>query len=396
MRKLFLFFLICALAPVVLAVGGGGGGGYFSFVDCDDSGKIQFSMSPQQDIVARRLRDSQVIAVPGTWSGQTFVSEEALFMDADSYEIVNGEGRTQQFTCPPFVFSCKLLKVQALSCIRNESGTYADITVINGNAADLKYSYNIKQRTFGGPRILFHTKELSSGELRDLQVREKDKVTFQVYVLQKIMADEFEVSHPACVGKQYRYSQVACTEAPTEVKPVRGEELKCGGYLDIEDRVRCRIRLRVEQKNEYENFFPEECITRDDKQACLKTYQAVQGCWQFPNGEPRIGCAKKQLNLGDVAQEKARCAQMPEQADCLVALRIKVYDLVKFRLYNLEEQAEEMLDKGLLEENAVVDLVIAVERIKREFNAATTKEQLKALVVQARAEWIKLMRTVRQ
>ena len=173
--------------------------------------------------------------------------------------------------------------------------------------------------------------------------------------------------------------------------------MKCGGYLDIADRVKCRLRLREVQAAEYENFFPEECKVRNDQEACLQVYQAVQECWDFPNGPSRIACVKRQLKLGEIPTERANCNALDagKRENCNIELREKAHGLIKFRLYNLEEEAEELMEDGKLGEEEVTAFVVKMEESKLAFNKATTKEERRAVILGARKAWIELMKKVK-
>ena len=164
--------------------------------------------------------------------------------------------------------------------------------------------------------------------------------------------------------------------------------------MTLEDRVRCRLRLRYEELEELENFFPEECKVREDSDLCLRQYQAVQDCWDFPNNASRFNCARKELNLGDIPAEKRNCNALAvgQRENCNRELKSKVYDMIKFRLYNLEIEAEELQEQGRLTEDDVVDFVVRVENNKAAFNQATSKEERRTIILRVRQDWIALLK----
>ena len=196
------------------------------------------------------------------------------------------------------------------------------------------------------------------------------------------------------------YSTIDCVreEEPEEASETAaappeqpGEKSKCGGYLDIEDRVRCRLNLREEQKDEYENFFPEECKSWPDQRKCVQLYKSVQNCWKLPNSLARISCLQGKVGITNVREQKSECGT--DEA-CREKLRQEVYTLIKLRLYNLEEEAEELMEEGKLTKSEVAEFVVKMEQSKLAFNQASDKQERKQVIVQARAYWIELMKKV--
>lgn len=121
---------------------------------------------------------------------------------------------------------------------------------------------------------------------------------------------------------------------------------------------------------------PEECRTVKT-QACLTTYKAVQPCFYTSEKDAeRAACAKQKLDLDPIATEKGRCGA---NETCLENLRSKVFDLVKFRMYNLEYKAQELEHKGV-SEDLIVGFIAAAEQKKIEFNEAQTIVDKKSIV----------------
>ena len=203
---------------------------------------------------------------------------------------------------------------------------------------------------------------------------------------------ELQITVPQCVGKYYRYTTMKCVEkGETPAPEETGGKLKCGGYLDIEDRVKCRLDLREEQADEYENFFPEECRSWKDQKKCVQLYKAVQNCWKLPNSIARISCLQGKVGIINVREQKSACGE--DQA-CLQKLREDVYTLIKLRLYNLEEEAEEWMEEGKLSKDDVADFVIKMEQSKLAFNQAQNKQERKQVIMQARQYWLELVKKV--
>ena len=177
----------------------------------------------------------------------------------------------------------------------------------------------------------------------------------------------------------------------------KGQKMKCGGYLSIEDRVKCRINLPEEEKDEYDNFFPEECRTWTDQDACVNVYRTVQPCWKKADSPSRISCLRQKVGVLDVSAQKKTCAEMrgEEKTACKNKLRKDVYTLAKLRLYNLEEAAEELEEEEKITEEQLIDFVVKMEQSKMTFNEATTKQQRKEVILQAQRYWLELVRKVR-
>ena len=152
-------------------------------------------------------------------------------------------------------------------------------------------------------------------------------------------------------------------------------KFKCGELTSSRERIKCRINLPYE--NEL-NYLPEECrgLTGIYKAGCVTTYQIVHHCFFLKNDVARVECAKKELVLSSIAEEKGKCAG---NSTCIQELQTKVFDLVKFRIYNLEQKAQELKEKGV-DENLVLDFITSAEAKKMEFNNAQTIAEKKQVV----------------
>ncbi len=416
------FLFIFLVGPLFVAsVGGGGGGGgsgggssssgggtggggsslpFFSNLKCDESGTISFSRKPVFENVTVEYVDGgyNLTNIPGVWDGTQFTSDEAVIRKPGKYLIRDPVNNDRTVECPGLVFSCKLMQLNIQECIAAEKKVTVRFTLENASIDDMKYQFQTKE----GKKLSYQKGSYSS-ELKGLTVIQEDADERNRFVLtaDNVPAvSSLQITHPKCVGKYYTYSTISCTEKGKNGE-ITGKELKCGGYLDIEDRVKCRLSLREEEKNEYENFFPEECKARTDpgeQESCLKVYQAVQECWDFPNGPSRISCVKKQLILGDIFTEKANCNALDagKRENCNKELREKAYALIKFRLYNLEEEAEKLMEAGKLTEEEVAAFVVQMEKSKLSFNAAKAKEERRQIILQARKYWIELVRKVKE
>ncbi len=415
-------FLGLALSlELVAAAGGGGGGGgggsgggtYLKNIECQESGLLTFQQNPAIKPVVLEKADSSTITIEGTWDGTTFSTDEAVLNEAEIYTLRDPKNGDKTFSCPGLKFSCKLVELSLQSCTKMAQEVQAEFTLEHGEIADLK----VQLALAGTTRTLTHGKESVSLQLKGLKIKEKagdekEKTgPKKRYLLAVPLTEEvktLQLSLPECVGKYYKYSKIDCVEsserggeggeggdeavAPSPIEQ-NGQKLKCGGYLDIKDRVNCRLSLREEQRSEYENFFPEECRSWKDQEACVKLYRSVQNCWKLENSIARISCLQGKVGLTSVASAKATCQG---ETTCLADLQRNAYILIKLRLYNLEEQAEELLEEGTLSKEEVADFVVKMEESKLAFNQAQSKLERKLVILKARQYWLELVRKVDQ
>lgn len=406
---LALFVSLLCITSVIAAGGGGGGGGsdsgssgggssgggsgpFFSNLECTASGVLSFKQVPQvKPVQATHLDDSTTISdVPGEWDGSSFKSDEAVFEKEGKYSIYDPRNGNETVECPGLQFSCKLLNLSLQSCTRAENQVTATFTLqgIGASSDDLKYQFS----ELAGIRKYTYQQRSFSSELQNLQVNQYGD-SYTLRVPRTLDISQLQISYPQCVGKYYAYSTIDCESegSSTASSEQGGKKSKCGGYLDIEDRVHCRLDLREEQKDEYENFFPEECKSWADQQKCVQLYKSVQNCWKLPNSVARISCLQGKVGITKVREQKLGCAE--DQA-CVEKLRKDVYTLIKLRLYNLEESAEELMEDGKLTKEEVADFVVKMEQSKLAFNKAHNKQERKQVIIQARQYWMELLRKV--
>lgn len=404
---MYLLFVLLVSASVIAAGGGGGGGGGgsgglspYSDLKCSDTGVLSFTRGAEWEVAIDDPDGNEKI-VSGSWRSNKFTSDEALLVKADKYVVKDPKYGNKTVECPGLAFSCTLMNLQLQECRQVKDRIHARFVLegIGASSEDLEYQFKQQDSS----RLFKRSKTSISSDLKHFQITKDSSGTFvlETEVLSSI--ETMQVSHPRCIGQYYVYSKIDCRRegnATVEEQEQNGQKLKCGGYLDIADRVKCRLRLREEQADEYENFFPEECKARNDsagQEQCLQVYKAVQECWDFPNGPSRIACVKRQLKLGEIITERANCNALDagKRENCNQGLREKAYGLIKFRLYNLEEEAEELMEEGKLSEEEVAAFVVKMEESKLAFNKATTKEERRAIILEARKAWIELMKKVK-
>jgi hypothetical protein len=103
------------------------------------------------------------------------------------------------------------------------------------------------------------------------------------------------------------------------------------------------------------------------------------------------------LGLGDDIKASAlACKEKdePARSECLASLRKRTYDMILFRMYDLEERAEELGGLGAPRE-AVVALTVAVEEQKAAFVKATSKDARRDAILGARAAWKNFLTSVK-
>jgi len=168
----------------------------------------------------------------------------------------------------------------------------------------------------------------------------------------------------------------------TPVQVFDESELQCDEKQSTSERIDCRIDLPLNY--EKLDYLPEECRnkTGNDRYDCLTTYESVQPCWLSPAGTERENCVKEKLELGNILEEKSQCSNI----NCLQDLRKKVYKLVKFRFYDLEEKAIKLLEFGVSRQD-VTDLMVKMEQQKLNFNNSGTMDKRVQVVKDAQNDW---------
>lgn len=180
------------------------------------------------------------------------------------------------------------------------------------------------------------------------------------------------------------------TAKPVNERPC--PTLQCD-QADMRARILCRMKLApagVARENEI-RYLPELCRALEgaERDRCIALYKSFGPCWEAEGRDERIACARATLGLGENLRELAvACKEMePAERDtCLTALRAKVHDLVVFRMYELEERAEELVEGGVAVET-VADFSAKVEQRKIEFVKATDMAGRKKAVLDLRADW---------
>jgi len=200
--------------------------------------------------------------------------------------------------------------------------------------------------------------------------------------------------------RMVRDCSTAQTPSPETVRPC--PSLQCGNKTTLRERALCRLKLSpagVVRELEIE-YLPEECRTVTDKTvraSCIAAYKAYKPCWSKSVGEERFGCARSVLKLGPILSDAVKTCQGKTgdaQAACKREVREKVFSMIKFRFYDLEERAEELIKRGA-DRELVADLVVFITNKKQEFNKASTAEARRQVISDVREGWQTFVREVK-
>lgn len=390
--KTGIFVLFLLIIPLVLAAGGGGGGGSparaaYSDLTCNDAGRISFSRAPSFNQVVIEKPDGSVIEnVPGKWGKGTFNSDEALFKESGKYIVKDPLHGRKEVTCPGFKFSCSLVELNLNKCVKVNDNVQVQFSLTGEGAKTEGLMFKFKKK-FGNLNYEWSSKK------EGFEQKDDSNGLFSLNFKSEDELESVQLSYPGCVGEYYVFSKMDCTDGAV-VKD--GQELKCGGLMDIEDRVKCRLNLRKDQKDEYENFFPEYCLAeeKEEQEECIKLYRSVQGCWKETPGKNRDACFRKQLTFGQVIQEKEACNGLAgkEKGQCIANLKNNLDRLILLRFYSLEEEAERLMEQGKLTQEEAVDFTVKIENMKVEYDHAENKGIKKKIIQKVRKEWLNLVR----
>lgn len=197
-------------------------------------------------------------------------------------------------------------------------------------------------------------------------------------------------------------SDCAAVSTPPSATTKRCEKLQCGNLSTLRERIFCRLNLApagIARELELQ-YLPEECRALSDnnaQEACEERYESFQPCWSVPAGRQRFDCARNILKLGPIVSgEVKKCQGLTGQAraNCSQDLKNKVYDMIKFRLYDLEQRAERLGERGA-DLGAVADLEAVIEQAKQDLNNAQTFNQRRQIILDASAAWRNFLKTVK-
>jgi hypothetical protein len=194
------------------------------------------------------------------------------------------------------------------------------------------------------------------------------------------------------VNTQKPYETVTCQYVSEIIR-----NLRCTNQETMRERIACRLRLSDEDlAKELEiSYLPEECrgiMDGREKDDCVKLYAQSRPCWRLEMGDLRNGCLREILNLTDINTHRENCRSMP---GCAKELRTRVYALAKFKIYDLEERAEDMMELGLITEEEAAGIITKLENHKLLFNEATNRDERIIVLNNVKADWKEFMDDVR-
>jgi hypothetical protein len=164
----------------------------------------------------------------------------------------------------------------------------------------------------------------------------------------------------------------------------------CDAPSDIRERIRCRVRLPETHEARSLPYTPEECrrVGGAPRQQCLANYDATAFCFTHPADSAREACARGALGLRPLAEmlEECRARTLAARDDCLQGLRTRWFWVIKFRIYNLEYKAQELIERGVSEDLAV-DFIALLEQKKIDFTENLDFEPKKRVLREVAQAW---------
>ena len=104
------------------------------------------------------------------------------------------------------------------------------------------------------------------------------------------------------------------------------------------------------------------------------------------------------MKLGIIQEEKETCNKLAgeNRSTCVRELKNKVYNLIKWHFYDLEERAEDLMQRGLIGKDAVVEFISKTEQNKINFNDAKTQEEKRNIISLVKRDWEEFADKVRE
>ncbi len=179
--------------------------------------------------------------------------------------------------------------------------------------------------------------------------------------------------------------KVAVKEEKTDASVFDESGLNCGQFASLNERIACRMRIQDTGVNARLAYLPEECrvLAGLERAECLQRFDAIQACRGLPSDGERDKCFSNKLKLKGVS-ELTSCRDKA----CVGLVSEDVYKLAKFRIYNLEEKAEEIAEEFPKLEKPCVQIIADLELLKQEFNAAVNFSDKKDLLNKAKRIWL--------
>lgn len=181
--------------------------------------------------------------------------------------------------------------------------------------------------------------------------------------------------------------------------PTENSSPECYNLPDMLQRIRCRLQETSDQvaKEQAEHYLPEECQALADgsieRSDCVARYTSIQPCWSQPIGPQRIACVQNALNIDALEPVQQYCQN--QDSTCTDTYKKKIYHLITFRFYDLEERVEGWYRDGKLSLDDAVNFVAFIVNSKIQFSAATTKSQHIAVIDSVESRWQNILSTLK-
>lgn len=200
------------------------------------------------------------------------------------------------------------------------------------------------------------------------------------------------------------------TPAPVPVPVSEGqgdavvsETPRCGNLSSAVARISCRLQLTSEQLvvEQKALYLPEECRSFAEgevRDLCIARYKSFAPCWASAPGEARFACSRTAVGLtrsvADEARACAAIADIDDKRECIEVMRTKTFNAIKFRFYDLEKRAEDLIEKGATVEQ-VAEFIAFITEQKIAFNNATSDAARRAVILEVRTGWKNFLAEVR-
>lgn len=189
-------------------------------------------------------------------------------------------------------------------------------------------------------------------------------------------------------------SDCPAADTPPPLTQQKCDHLQCGAKPELHDRIACRLNLApagIARELQLQ-YLPEECramASDKDKEVCEERYKSYESCWNLPAGESRFQCARSVLKLGPLVSDEVKTCQGKTgtaRVACENEVKDKVFSMVKFRFYDLEQRAEKLGERGA-DLGAIADLETLIEQKKQAFDRATSLAERRQIILDVRQAW---------
>ena len=233
---LLVFSLIFLLLPAVAAG--------ITTTRCFDTGKIVISQADvQKGQVYARPKGGVWFSVPGNWSftvsSSRFDSDEGLFRSKNLYEIkiVKSDGiYLDSVSCPGYVFSCKYLTINPISCVRKPGSIILRFSAGGVNSPD-----ELEFIAWTGNKMSYvHSKKRYDKPFKDISLITMGGINYLTWET-NLNITEIDITHPYCDSDSadyYTLKRVKCMpycESDDDCKP----DERCNNEQSICESVNC-------------------------------------------------------------------------------------------------------------------------------------------------------------